>query len=122
MNFDSVIFSLDGLCSAIFLIIFFITYRFPPKKINSLYGYRTSRSMKNQNNWEFAQSFSSIQFLKSSVVLLLVSLIRLYLDLNKTLYTVLAFAFLALSLAYPIYKTETALKQIEQHEEDNQNR
>lgn len=122
MNFDSVIFSLDGLCSAIFLIIFFITYRFPPKKINSLYGYRTSRSMKNQNNWEFAQSFSSIQFLKSSVVLLLVSLIGLYLDLNKTLDTVLAFAFLALSLAYPIYKTETALKQIEQHEEDNQNR
>ena len=26
----------------------------PPKNINSLYGYRTSMSMKNQNTWEFA--------------------------------------------------------------------
>lgn len=26
----------------------------PPKNINSLYGYRTSMSMKNQDTWEFA--------------------------------------------------------------------
>lgn len=27
----------------------------PPRDINGLYGYRTSRSMKNQNTWDFAQ-------------------------------------------------------------------
>jgi uncharacterized membrane protein len=32
-----------------------ILYFFPPKKINSIYGYRTPRSMKNQSNWDFAQ-------------------------------------------------------------------
>ena len=26
----------------------------PPKKINSIYGYRTIRSMKNRETWEFA--------------------------------------------------------------------
>lgn len=27
----------------------------PPKERNGLYGYRTSRSMKNQDTWDFAQ-------------------------------------------------------------------
>jgi len=30
----------------------------PPKKINSIYGYRTSRSMKNEETWEFAHRYS----------------------------------------------------------------
>ena len=29
----------------------------PPKKVNGLYGYRTSRSMKNQDTWDFAQRY-----------------------------------------------------------------
>ena len=29
----------------------------PPSKINGWYGYRTSRSMKNQDTWDFAQSY-----------------------------------------------------------------
>lgn len=28
----------------------------PPKKISCLYGYRTARSMKNQETWNFAQN------------------------------------------------------------------
>lgn len=27
----------------------------PPKEINSLFGYRTARSMQNQETWDFAQ-------------------------------------------------------------------
>ena len=29
------------------LIIYFIYFKYPPKKINYLYGYRTRRSMQN---------------------------------------------------------------------------
>ena len=29
----------------------------PPKKVNGLFGYRTSRSMKNQDTWDFAQQY-----------------------------------------------------------------
>ena len=29
----------------------------PPKKVNGWYGYRTSRSMKNQDTWDFAQRY-----------------------------------------------------------------
>ncbi len=38
-------------------VMLFFGQRFlnkPPKKINSLYGYRTSRSMKNQQTWDCA--------------------------------------------------------------------
>ena len=29
----------------------------PPKKVNGWYGYRTSRSMRNQDTWDFAQRY-----------------------------------------------------------------
>ena len=29
----------------------------PPSKVNGFYGYRTSRSMKNQDTWDFAQRY-----------------------------------------------------------------
>ncbi len=39
-----------------FLIIAgFILIFAPPKKINHLYGYRTRRSMKSQEIWDYAQ-------------------------------------------------------------------
>ena len=32
--------------------------KFPPKKINYLYGYRTARSMKNEDAWKYANTYS----------------------------------------------------------------
>lgn len=31
----------------------------PPKKINYIYGYRTPRSMKNQHNWDVANTYGA---------------------------------------------------------------
>ena len=49
------------LLGVVFLIGAQITLRHPPKKINSLYGYRTKNSMKSQQHWDFAQRYSSIK-------------------------------------------------------------
>jgi uncharacterized membrane protein len=46
------------------LMIALIVYKFPPKKINHLYGYRTSRSMKNETVWNYANSYSNLLFIK----------------------------------------------------------
>lgn len=43
----------------IFLIAGFIFKILPPKKINSIYGYRTNISMKNQDTWNVAQKYSA---------------------------------------------------------------
>ena len=37
-------------------VVFWI---YPPKKINGLYGYRTTRSRKSQETWDFAQRYSA---------------------------------------------------------------
>jgi uncharacterized membrane protein len=47
------------LIGAIFFIVGVIMKYFPPKHINSSYGYRTNSSMKNQDTWDEANSYSA---------------------------------------------------------------
>ncbi|WP_051285278.1 SdpI family protein [Aequorivita capsosiphonis] len=44
--------------SLILLGVSFIYFLFPPRKINHLYGYRTPRSMKNNNRWKLANKMA----------------------------------------------------------------
>lgn len=60
--------------SVILTVVSFIFWKFPPKKINGLYGYRTGTSMKNQEQWDFSQIYASRLMLKGSVVLFFVQL------------------------------------------------
>lgn len=55
-----------GYC-ALMLILAWLFYNYRPKKINSLYGYRTARSMQNQQIWDEANHYSSLFMLKLSV-------------------------------------------------------
>ena len=59
------------LLGVVFLIGAQITLRYPPKKINSLYGYRTKNSMKSQQHWDFAQRYSSIKMKALGLIYLL---------------------------------------------------
>ena len=43
------------LVAVIFIALGFIMMKFPPKKINNIYGYRTPFAMKNQEIWDEAQ-------------------------------------------------------------------
>tara|TARA_S200000501_G_C20151232_1_gene451607 strand:+ start:133 stop:498 length:366 start_codon:yes stop_codon:yes gene_type:complete len=46
------------LAGGIFWLAGLIIQRFSPKRINFLYGYRTKRSMKDLESWNFAQFYS----------------------------------------------------------------
>ena len=68
-------------CTAMCLLIpgvmLFFGRRFlkhPPKNINALYGYRTSRSMKNQQTWDFAHQVCGKLWFRVGLILLPVSL------------------------------------------------
>lgn len=50
-------------------------FQFPPKKINSLYGYRTVQFMKTQEKWDFAQNYSAKELMKMGFLLLAASLL-----------------------------------------------
>ncbi len=55
---------------ALMLLLGLIFRKFPPKKINSLYGYRTKRSMANQATWRAANGYWTRVYLKSHLYLL----------------------------------------------------
>lgn len=46
----------------------------PPGKINSYYGYRTRRSMLNQNTWEFAHKYCGRLWKRMGIIMLPVSM------------------------------------------------
>lgn len=61
-------------------VMLFFGQRFlnkPPKKINSLYGYRTSRSMKNQQTWDCAHHVCGKIWLRVGAVMLPLSLLAM---------------------------------------------
>jgi uncharacterized membrane protein len=65
-------------------VIVFVFKIFPPKKINYLYGYRTSSSMKNIENWNLANKYSANLMLPTMLLLLLVSYILELLNIEAT--------------------------------------
>ena len=94
--------SINGLLFALSIIFYF----FPPKKINSLYGYRTNRSMLNQDIWDFANSFCTKQFLVYSSISFVAAMIFVFLTKEISWQPM---ALLILSLAVSVIKTEQAL-------------
>ena len=53
----------------------FLWQRFPPKKINYLYGYRTQRSMRNQQTWDYANRIGPVMFIKTGIYLMIVDIL-----------------------------------------------
>ena len=96
-----------GYCAFMLLLGWFLK-KFPPKKINHLYGYRTQRSMKNQATWEAANTYSSLVFFKVSLYsfFIPVALYFLYPQQN-VLFTIITNTLL---LLYVLYATEKHLK------------
>ena len=97
------------LIGPLMLLISYIFAKYPPKKINDLYGYRTNRSMRNQDCWDFANRYSIRLMWKISLLTCLVQAIGvIFLDEGLALLT--ATIVLVTTLIYSVYLTEKALK------------
>ena len=73
-------------CLLVPAVMLYFGWRFlkkPPKHINSFYGYRTSRSMKNQQTWDFAHEVCGRLWFRWGLVLLPLSLLAMLLVLGK---------------------------------------
>ena len=60
----------------------------PPTEINPGYGYRTSRSMKNQMTWDFAQKYMGKIWEQAGRILLMPSAAPLFFVLGRDVGTV----------------------------------
>ena len=108
---ENSLFFMPLLVGSIFIITGFIMYKFPPKKINSLYGYRTTNSMKTQERWDFSQKYSSVLMLYCGLFLVLISFLGLFFELSKVKEVLMSMILIFLVIFAIIYKTETAIKQ-----------
>ena len=96
-----------GYCAFMLLLGWFLK-KFPPKKINHLYGYRTQRSMKNQATWEAANTYSSLVFFKVSLYGFFIPVVLYFLyPQQNVLFTIITNTLL---LLYVLYATEKHLK------------
>jgi immunity protein, SdpI family len=98
------------LCGIIFMIAGMVMYIFPPKKINSFYGYRTSSSMKSIDHWHFAQHFSAVKMMQGSTFLMLSSFLGLIIKAGGKTALAFGIVFPLLTVFFVLFTTEKALK------------
>lgn len=108
--FDNPLVTISFLCGFLFLIAGYILFKFPPKNINSLYGYRTSSSMENQEKWDFAQNYSSKEMMKMGCFILLSILLHFLTDLDNLTNMNIGLALLILSVIILFLRVEKAIK------------
>ena len=73
-------------CLLVPAVMLYFGWRFlkkPPKHCNSFYGYRTTRSMRNQQTWDFAHQVCGRLWFRWGLVLLPLSLLAMLLVLGK---------------------------------------
>jgi len=86
-----------------------------PKDINTSFGYRTKRSMKNQDTWDFAHKHFGKAWFVCGIVLIPASLVLMFLVMGREADVIRTTGFIILGLQLflmlgAILPTETALK------------
>lgn len=105
----------DIIVIPITMIVFgYLFMKRPPKEINSLFGYRTTMSSKNQNTWDFAHRYAGRVWLNSGIFTVIISVILIFIlkDSNifeKIVFEIFVIQFIILFLVIPL--TEIALRK-----------
>ena len=104
------------LIPAIMFIMGCVFRKHPPKDVNGLYGYRSGRSMKNQDSWDFAHRYVGKIWQRWGMILLPLSVIPMLFFLGASagaIGIVVTVEILAqmFPLFFSIYLTEKALKK-----------
>lgn len=105
MNPYIYVLSINGLL--FFLSLIFSA--FPPKKINNFYGYRTQKSMLNEDIWQFANKEFIAALIKYSLMGFIAALILSSIGSGKINWQPMVIMLFSLGAA--ILKTEQGLKE-----------
>ncbi|MDR6301096.1 SdpI family protein [Mesonia maritima] len=98
------------LSGVVFAVVGFIMYKFPPKEINSLYGYRTRKSMESQEKWDFSQRYSAVLMIKVGLIFCGISLLKIFIELSMETILIAEIFILLLGVGLLLYLTEKAIK------------
>ncbi len=99
----------------IMMIIFGVIFKKnAPKKINMFFGYRTTKSMKNQETWKFAHYYIGRLWFTLGFIVFLLSLVIMFLLRNQEVNTISLYALVLIFIQLgfmitPIFMTEKQL-------------
>jgi len=100
------------LVGIVFILAGTIMYVFPPKKINSFYGYRTASSMQSQQKWNFAQTYSAKIMMLIGLIFAFLSPTKGLFKTNETNDTILAVGVMIIGSMLMILVVEKALRKV----------
>jgi len=93
----------------IFSLLGWAFYQSPSSEINNLVGYRTRRSMKSQEHWDFAQRLSGKLTGIAGCCMVALSLLSYLIPVDTEYKQIGGLVLVALSAIYTIAGTEIAL-------------
>lgn len=94
------------------IVVSGITLLYPPKKINSSYGYRIKASMRNQQTWEEANRYSSKLMLLCGLALVIIGLLSFFVSFLSQTGTITGTILTFLFTLLPIPLTERHLRKL----------
>jgi uncharacterized membrane protein len=98
--------------SPVFIATGLILWFKPPKKINSIYGYRTKRSMQSQEAWDYAQTESGKQLVYLGLAYLSTSVLGLiFEDISETPGVIISLGLMIIGVVLLFRRIENDLKQ-----------
>lgn len=109
-------FTFDLLIPILMIIVGKVMWKHPPGKINSVIGYRTSRSMKNTDTWKYAHNYCGRLWWKTGWIMLIFSVIVHFPFYHSTENIIGAAGGIlctiqCIILIVPVFSTERALKR-----------
>jgi uncharacterized membrane protein len=97
---------------AVLIATGFFWRRFPPSKINYLYGYRTVASMRNESTWKEANTYAPRLLLKIGLTLTLLGIMFILFPLPNKTGVIFAISIVVCGLVLLIWRTESRLSRL----------
>jgi uncharacterized membrane protein len=95
--------------AAVWLLAGLVMLKYPPKKINPLYGYRTMASMRSIEAWHYAQRLASRKFILTALLLFAVAIAEWIIEVSAPWHALTLIASLILALMYIVSSVEKQL-------------
>jgi len=116
LRWNNPLFLIPLIIGLTYLMAGVLLWRFPPKKVNSIYGYRTPRSMKSKKNWDFAQQYAAVKLMRWGFFLALLGLPGLLIRMDYKTAIVVSLIPAIVVIIFPILRTERKLKSMDKEE------
>ena len=114
IGFKTLLLAQTFFCYSLFFIAGLILKFFPPK-MNKWYGFRTTRALKSEENWDYAQAQSSRYILIITPLFVVFSILIKYLtDFNylaSILYSIIDVLLLIIAVVMIYFLTEDKMKR-----------